>query len=198
MSSVLPVGSLANVTIPLGGTIQMVARGTPNGVKWPPGCPSQAVLTYSGGPTNPIATITAVEVSTSNDIAIYTIQAIGTLCGVVTLTVSCDMSSASRSFKIMDIASVDWEGVVPTDGGTHNFTPNGNPPAHGAGHRIFAERNVPDANAPLHNLVRLKATMTQNVADGQSLTVFWKIFDVDDSTQNFITGGNPADALAGC
>jgi hypothetical protein len=140
-------------------------------------------LIFSGGTLNPTASITATDVSTVKNEATYTIQAFGTHCGVVDLFVPYPTGGMTASFRIMNFGTAEWEPVVV--GGTSNFEAvpkENNLDVNGGGFRIFAETNTP--NGSLHNQVAVKVTMTEPVAAGQSLTVYWRIYDVDDPTQN--------------
>jgi hypothetical protein len=114
------------------------------------------------------------------------VNAVANANGVGTLTVFHGTSSKTATMTFVDTATVDWVGL------DSNFEPLANPGTHGGGHRIFAEKNSPN-DTSLHNRVAVGVTLTQVLPAGASLTLWWRVFDVDDPSQNFDGGVNPAD-----
>jgi hypothetical protein len=90
------------------------------------------------------------------------------------------------------IASVEWREADPEAGFT-NLT-NDNPASHGGGFRLFAEQNVP--GGPIHSNVIARANFVNPIPAGQTNAVYFRLFDVDDPTQNFTNNAaNVADPL---
>lgn len=77
------------------------------------------------------------------------------------------------------IAGADWVGF---DSNFKKF------PAiflNGGGHHIYPEWNEPNENK-LHNTVAIQATLSGNVpAEVGSVTLYWKVIDVDDPSQDY-------------
>lgn len=80
----------------------------------------------------------------------------------------------------MKVTGVEWVGVDPGSGST-NLTAD-NPPGHGGGYRIFAEKNTP--SGPLHDKFRAKATLNVPVPVDMTYTVYFRPFDMDDPMGN--------------
>jgi hypothetical protein len=77
---------------------------------------------------------------------------------------------------------------VAADSSTGNLKLD-NPESHGGGLMFFAEKNTSDGN--VHNKLKAVAKLTEPVPPGTTITVYFKIFDMDDPTQNYITTGTP-------
>ncbi len=116
---------------------------------------------------------------------------------MITLTVTYEGKTFSDQVAItivVKIESVNWEGVLESDGQTNLKHDNPLLP-HGGGYRIFAEKNKPDSSAPLHNKVRAVAKLASPVPVGQTAKLFFKVFDMDDPTDEFtlLLGPNVVD-----
>jgi hypothetical protein len=84
------------------------------------------------------------------------------------------------------IASVEWREADPEAGFT-NLT-NDNPASHGGGFRLFAEQNVPGGS--VHSNVIARANFVNPIPAGQTNAVYFRLFDVDDPTQNYLAATN--------
>lgn len=93
---------------------------------------------------------------------------------------------ATSQIVIADVwvQSVTWEGSDPGDGQT-NLSED-NPASHGGGFRLFPDKNAPGAAGKKHNTVWARAVLNRKVPAGKNVTVYFRLFDVDDPT------GNPA------
>jgi hypothetical protein len=86
---------------------------------------------------------------------------------------------AQVTFKDLSVKSVHWEEVVTNPWDGPNLQP-GNP--HGGGLMFFAEKNSP--TGPVHDKVVAVAKLGAPVPPGQSAVVYFKVFDMDDPTQD--------------
>lgn len=135
-----------------------------------------------GWPQSSLTTTPNGQATLSNPVTIggekrIAVNAVANANGVGTLTVFHGTSTKTATMTFVDTATVDWVGL------DSNFEPMANPGTHGGGHRIFPDRNTP--NDTLHNRVAVGVTLTQALPAGASLTLWWRVFDVDDPSQDF-------------
>jgi hypothetical protein len=91
---------------------------------------------------------------------------------------------ASVTLKEVDPDTNQDVDPVAADSPTGNLK-LGNPESHGGGLMFFAEKNTPDGS--VHNKLKAVAKLTEAVPSGTTVTVHFKIFDMDDPTQDFIS-----------
>ena len=84
------------------------------------------------------------------------------------------------AFTVMQVSSVEWIAVDPGDGSTNLFA--NNPASHGGDYRICAENNTPIG--PLHEKVKVKATLNVAVPLNLAFDVNFRPFDMDDPMGN--------------
>ena len=96
-------------------------------------------------------------------------------------------TAAAITIKDMPVVnSVTWTGVDPGDGA--NLTQD-NPDDLGGGFRLFPDKNTPAG--PVHDKANAEVKLDRAVAAGEAVTIYFKLFDVDDPT----AFGGPLDPI---
>jgi hypothetical protein len=173
----------ASTIIGTGSSLTFTVQTNPANLAWPAGAPTATISPAGAGTLSPVGTTTGS--------ATVTFHSHGTFDGVLTIIFGYTGCTSSTTLTVTNIGIVKWVGVVESDG-TSNFQAGGNPPAQGGGDRIFAERNTP--TGPIHNRIAIEITLSQPVPANSTFTVWFRVVDVDDPSQDFIAGGNPADS----
>jgi len=87
------------------------------------------------------------------------------------------------------VKEVEWVGVEADDGETNLEKTSKN----GGGDRIFPGSNT--ADGPTHFNVICRATLSSKIPKGKQVRVQFRIFDVDDPTQDPVAGGPPTNKV---
>jgi hypothetical protein len=151
-----------------GTTIALSVTTNPQNSNWPTGQPTVSLTPSNAGTLGTLVKQTGT--------ATVTFFAHPDFVGQATVTFQCGSESSSATIHIMDTSTVDW----------HLWGDNtGSTTLNGGGLYIYADKDAP-GDAVVPKPMAIKIQLNAPLPPDTTLTVFYKIVDVDDPTQHYL------------